>query len=65
MLGTGDLVELTVDKPEHNLSAGTQGIILAIKDGDVYEVDLEDNNGLTVTVTLNREQFDVIMSFGA
>jgi len=65
MLGTGDLVELNVNMPEQNLSAGTQGIILAIKGDDVFEVDLEDNDGLTVTVTLNREQFDVIMSFGA
>ena len=63
MLQSGDLVELNEDMPEHKLSAGSQGIILADKGGDVYEVDLEDDDGLTTTVTLQRSQFEVIMSF--
>jgi hypothetical protein len=64
MLRSGDLVELSQDMPEHKLSAGSQGIILADKGDDVYEVDLEDDEELTTTVTLKRSQFDVIMSFG-
>jgi hypothetical protein len=64
MLRSGDLIELSEDMPEHKLSAGTQGIILTDKGGDVYDVDLEDDDGLTTTVTLQRSQFDVIMSFG-
>lgn len=64
MLGSGDLVELNESLPAYKLSAGAQGIILADKGGDVYDVDLEDDDGLTITVTLNRNQFDVIMSFG-
>jgi hypothetical protein len=64
MLRSGDLVELNENMPEHKLSAGSQGIILADKGDDIYEVDLEDDDGLTTIVTLKRGQFDVIMSFG-
>ena len=64
MLRSGDLVELNENLPEHKLSAGSQGIILVDKGGDVYDVDLEDDDGLTTTVTLKRNQFEVIMSFG-
>lgn len=64
MLRSGDLVELNKDMPAHKLSAGSQGIILADKGNDEYDIDLEDDDGLTTTVTLQRSQFDVIMSFG-
>lgn len=64
MLRSGDLVELNENMPERKLSAGSQGIILADQGDDIYEVDLEDEDGLTTTVTLKRSQFEVIMSFG-
>ncbi len=43
-----DVVALTVDIPEHNLSRRQVGTVVELlKDGAAYEVDFSDRNGRT------------------
>ena len=43
-----DVVALTVDIPEHNLSRGQVGTVVELlKDGAAYEVEFSDRNGRT------------------
>jgi len=43
-----DVVALTVDVPEHNLSRGQVGTVVELlKNGTAYEVEFSDRNGRT------------------
>ena len=43
-----DVVALTVDLPEHNLSRGQVGTVVEVlKHGAAYEVEFSDRNGRT------------------
>ena len=43
-----DVVALTVDVPEHNLSRGQVGTVVEVlKNGTAYEVEFSDRNGRT------------------
>jgi len=43
-----DVVALTIDIPEHNLSRGQVGTVVEIlKNGGAYEVEFSDRNGRT------------------
>jgi hypothetical protein len=43
-----DVVALTTDAPEHNLSRGQVGTVVEVlKNGTAYEVEFSDRNGRT------------------
>ncbi|MDX6527975.1 MAG: hypothetical protein QOH41_265 [Blastocatellia bacterium] len=43
-----DVVALTIDVPEHNLSRGQVGTVVEVlKNGTAYEVEFSDRNGRT------------------
>ena len=43
-----DVVALTVDVPEHNLSRGQVGTVVEVlKNGDAFEIEFSDRNGRT------------------
>jgi len=56
-----DVVELTVDIPDHGLRAGMQGTIVHRHSGDVYEVEFTNEEGETLDfLALRPEQFIVV-----
>jgi len=61
MLTIGDVIELTVDIPDHKLLAGMQGAIVHCHNEDAYEIEFTDDNGETLDfLALRPEQFIVV-----
>ena len=57
----GDVVEMIVDKPERNLSAGIQGTLVHAHNNNAYEIDLTNQEGETRDVfALNSDEFVVV-----
>ena len=56
-----DVIELTVDIPEHSLRAGMQGTIVHCHPNEAYEVEFTNETGETLDLlTLQFGQFIVI-----
>jgi len=56
-----DVVELLVDLPEDNLSAGVRGAIVECYDDDNYEVEFTNTEGETLDLcALSLSQFIVV-----
>jgi len=56
-----DVIDLTVDIPEHGLQAGMQGTILECHPGEAYEVEFTDERGETLAwLALHPHQFVVV-----
>jgi hypothetical protein len=56
-----DVIELLVDLPEYNLSAGNQGAIVECYNDTQYEVEFTNSDGETLALsTLSSEQFIVV-----
>jgi hypothetical protein len=60
-----DVIALTVDIPEYNLSCGQVGTIVELlADGSAFEVEFSDSNGQTYeSVGLRPEQI-MVLHFG-
>lgn len=57
----GDVVEIIINKPEHNLSLGLQGTIVHSHTHNNYEVEFTNEDGETLEVlALNLEEFVVV-----
>jgi hypothetical protein len=58
----GDLIELTVDIPGRNLSAGARGTIVHQHNNEAYEVEFSNEDGETLNfLALQSGQFKVIL----
>jgi hypothetical protein len=56
-----DVIELTVDIPEHDLHAGMQGTVVERHAADAYEVEFTDESGETLALlALHPHQFIVV-----
>lgn len=56
-----DIVELLIDLPEDELSAGAQGTIVECYGNDTYEVEFSNSDGETLALcTLSPEQFMIV-----
>lgn len=57
----GDIVEMIVNKPKHNLLVGLQGTIVHCHKNNAYEVEFTNEDGETLEVlALNLEEFVVV-----
>ena len=57
-----DVVALTVDVPEHNLSRGQVGTVVEVlRNGDAFEIEFSDRNGRTYkSLGLRSDQLMVL-----
>ncbi len=56
-----DIIELTIDLPEHGLRAGMRGTIVDKHTDDAYEVEFIDEHGETIDfLSLYSDQFFVV-----
>jgi hypothetical protein len=61
MIDLGDVIELTVDIPKHNLQTGEQGTVVHCHTPDEYEIEFINEFGETVELLpLNRRQFILV-----
>lgn len=61
MAEIGDVIELVVDLPSHNLLAGAQGTIVHCHSENAFDVEFADDSGETREwLALRTEQFIVV-----